>query len=77
MNHRSLSVIANEITNDWKTPYFGAVPYIKAMKTLNTIHDNYFLDSGKSIVAYFLANATTWRGEKAREIKKELNKMIK
>ena len=72
-----LSEIAREIRKDWKKPYFGAVPYIEAMETLNSIDDNYFYDSGSSIVAYFLANAGTWRGEKAKEIKKLLNAMLK
>jgi len=74
---RSLSTIAIEIHRDWKKMYFGAVPYVDAMSTLDKITDNYIMDSGRSIVAYFLANATTWRGEKAREIKKELNDMLK
>ena len=74
---RDLSVIAAEIRKDWKTVYFGAVPYLQAMETLTKITDNYGCDSAKSIVAYFLANATTWRGEVARNVKKELNKMIK
>jgi hypothetical protein len=77
MQHRPLFVIANEIKQDWKKPYFGAVPYLEAMQCLNSIEDNYFMDSAKTIIVYFLANATTWKGEKAREIKKELNKLIK
>lgn len=74
---RSLSVIAAEIKKDWKKPYFGAVPYLQAMACLDSINDNYGWDSGKSIVLYFLANASTWRGETARRIKKELNAMTK
>lgn len=74
---RPLFEIAQEIRTDWTKPYFGAVPYLQAMGSLNKISDNYGLDSGKSIVLYFLANAQTWKGEKAREIKAELNKMCK
>ena len=74
---RNLNVIAQEIRSDWTKVYFGAVPYLDAMGTLNSIEDNYILDSGRSIVAYFLANAGTWRGEVARRVKKELNKMLK
>ena len=74
---RELSIIAQEILEDWKNPYFGAVPYIEAMETMRTIDEPYFADSGSSIVAYFLANANSWRGEKARQIKKELNAMLK
>jgi len=74
---RSLSVIAREIRRDWKKVYFGAVPYLDAMSCLDSINDNYYMDSAKTIVLYFLSNASTWRGEKAREIKKELNAMCK
>ena len=74
---RPLSQIAKEIKSDWKNVYFGAVPYLDAMQTLRTINDNFFYDSGKSVVLYFLANAQTWRGETARRIKKELNQLCK
>jgi hypothetical protein len=76
-NFRPLFEIAAEIRNDWKKVYFGAVPYLDAMQTLKSINDNYFYDSGKTMVIYFLANAQTWKGETARRIKKELNLMIK
>lgn len=74
---RPINQIAKEIKNDWKNIYFGAVPYLDAMQTLRTINDNFFYDSGKSVVLYFLANAQTWRGETARRIKKELNQLCK
>jgi hypothetical protein len=77
MKARPLYEIAAEIRRDWKKVYFGAVPYLDAMSTLNSIEDNYFMDSAKSIVIYFLANATTWRGETARRVKAELNKIVK
>lgn len=72
---RPLSVIANEIKKDWKNVYFGAIPYLMAMSSLNSINDNYGMDSAKSIVLYFLSNASTWRGEKAKAIKAELKKL--
>jgi hypothetical protein len=74
---RPLFEIANEISNDWKKVYFGAIPYLDAMKTLKSINDNYFYDSAKSVVLYFLANAQTWKGETARRVKAELKEMIK
>jgi hypothetical protein len=73
---RSINTIAQEIKADWKKVYFGAVPYLDAMHSLNSIDDNYIYDTGKSVVRYFLANASTWRGEKAREIKAELKAML-
>ena len=74
---RPLSTIARDIKQHWTKPYFGAVPYIDAMKALYTIHDYYGCDSAKSVVSYFLANANTWRGPTARAIKAELKEMLK
>ncbi len=74
---RSLSTIANDIRKDWAKPYFGAVPYLDAMETLNTIRDSYYYDDASDIVRYFLANAMTWKGETARAIKAELKAMLK
>lgn len=73
---RSISAIAREIKTDWKKPYFGAVPYLNAMSSLDTIKDNYYLDSGESIVMYFLSNAHTWRGANAKRIKAELKDIL-
>jgi len=69
-----ISAIAYCIRRNWKNVYFGAVPYLDAMCQMGTINDDYGLDSGVSIVLYFLSNANTWRGEVAREVKKELKK---
>jgi len=77
MEHRPLHEIALEIGQDWKKIYFGAVPYLNAMETLNSIKDKFYFDTAETIVIYFLANAQTWRGETARRIKKELNQMLK
>lgn len=74
---RSLSVIAREINSDWKNVNFGAKPYLSAMYRLDNINENFGMDSAKSIVLYFLSNASTWRGETAKRIKLELNKMCK
>jgi hypothetical protein len=74
---RTLAAIAREIAQDWQKPYFGAVPYIRAMSTLGDINEPYGYDSGESIVRYFLSNATTWRGDTARRVKTELKGMLK
>ena len=75
---RKIYEIANEIANDWRGKvYFGARPYLSAMSCLTDITDNYGCDSADSIIRYFLANASSWRGETARRVKKELNDMIK
>ena len=73
---RPLYEVAMDIKRDWKNVYFGAKPYLDAMQTLNSINDYYIMEKADMIVRYFLANASTWRGEKARQIKKELKLMI-
>lgn len=73
---RPLSVIAAEVRANWSKVYFGAVPYLDAMSELGSVNDAYGYDSGKSIVRYFLANASSWRGDVARRIKAELKGMV-
>lgn len=73
---RPIFLIADEITVLWKKPYFGAVPYLEAMKSLSSAGDAFGLDSGKEIVLYFLANANGWRGADARRIKAELKAVL-
>lgn len=77
MKKRPICSIAADIKEDWKKPYFGAIPYLEAMQSLTRISDCYGLDDAKGIITYFLANAQSWRGSKAREIKAELRSMIK
>lgn len=81
-DQRPISVIAEEIRTTWvrkdgsSAVYFGAAPYLEAMRTLTTVRDSYFLDRGEDIVRYFLANANTYRGETARRVKAELKAML-
>lgn len=74
---RPLSAVARDILDHWQKPYFGAVPYIRAMFSLNTINDMYGADSAESIVQYFLTNCASWRGPDARRVKAELREMLK
>ena len=73
---RSLRVIAGEIRRDWKDPYFGAEPYIRAMADIDSVESYYGDDRGSDIVNRFLANAAKWRGDKAKSIKNELRAMV-
>lgn len=74
---RPLCEIAADIRKDWGAKVnFAAKPYLDAMASLNSIEDNYEWDSGSTIVRYFLSNASTWRGETAKAIKKELKSMV-
>jgi hypothetical protein len=78
---RPLYEIATEIRRDWKNKdgkpnvNYAAKPYLDALEDLDKITDNYIYDSGKSIVLYFLANATSWKGETAKRVKAELKAM--
>jgi hypothetical protein len=51
--HRSISEIAAEIKKVWKNVYFGAVPYLDAMLSLNSIDDVYIVESARDIINYF------------------------
>lgn len=73
----NIAGLARVISDDWKKPYFGAVPYLDAMATMHSVTDFYGFDSGPSIIHYFLANASTWRGETARAVKAELRRRVK
>jgi hypothetical protein len=75
---RRICDIAAEIAKVWRKKdgstavYFGAVPYLRAMASLAHIGDDYGCDSGASVVLYFLANASTFRGPDAQRLKAEL-----
>ena len=74
---REIHAIAKEIRSDWKKVNYGAEPYLEAMQDIRSVDDMYGMDSAKMVIAYFLGNASTWRGEVAKRVKKELNEMIK
>lgn len=74
---RTLSSIALDIYNTWPKMYFGASPYVQAMAHLKSINDSFYADDGRSIVNYFLANATRWKGPDAVRIKAELKEHLK
>lgn len=78
---RSLSVIAQDIRDDYraqgKPVNAYAKPYVDAMAELDSMFDYYYADSADMVVRYALSNLSSWRGEKAREIKAELKAMLK
>lgn len=75
----SINQLAREIRNEWghRNVHFAAQPYLSSMMGLDSVHDNDGMDSGKEIVARFLANASTFRGPKAKAIKEELKRRLK
>lgn len=75
---RTFQRIANDIKSTWLNVYFGAVPYLEAMLTLDTTDPNalYYYNKAGDIVRYFLANAQTFRGADAKRLKAELKSML-
>jgi hypothetical protein len=73
----TINELAIIIYDDWKPVNYAAKPYLDAMTSLESVKDNYGADSGYSVVAYFLANAGTWKGDVARAVKTELKKRLK
>jgi hypothetical protein len=72
-NIRSISAIARDIRSDWGSKVnYAAKPYLQAMLSIDEHCPNYGNDSGESIVRYFLCNASSYRGEKAKALKAEL-----
>ena len=69
---RSINAIALDIKNDWPKVNYAAAPYLDAMLELESINEKYYEDSASSVVAYFLSNASSYRGEKAKLLKSEL-----
>lgn len=76
LSSMSLDEIADIIRKDWKKVYFGAVPYLDALGSIDS-SGMFMNDPWQSIVAYFLGNANTWRGPVAKEVKAELKKRLK
>jgi hypothetical protein len=75
MEVRTVGAIARDVVKTWPKVNYGAVPYLAAM-----LEDDgsgmYLHDTMKSVVLYFLSNATGWRGDDARRLKAELKRAV-
>ncbi len=71
-----LDIWNREFKGQWRDKFVAATPYLETMIYLRRPEDSYGSDSAIEIVARFLSNATTWKGEDARRIKKELNNVL-
>ena len=74
---RAVSDIAQDIRRDWKNVNYAAKPYLDAMMGMNSVNDDVGADSGRSVVLYFLSNASSWRGPKAKELRAELKALLR
>jgi hypothetical protein len=73
---KTISTIAREISRDWKNVNYAAKPYLEAMRSLDSASDSYGYDSAKSIVSYFLCNASGYRGDTAKAHKADLKAIV-
>lgn len=73
---RPINQIARDILREWKTPYFGCVPYLQALTTCTTVNDAYGYDTARSLINYALANMGSFRGPQAKELKAELKRHL-
>ena len=66
--HRTVSAVARDIRKEWGDKVnYAAKPYLQAM-----LNDDYGHDGQKSVVLYFLSNASAFRGGNAAALKAEL-----
>jgi hypothetical protein len=73
---KTISTIAREISREWKNVNYAAKPYLQAMYSLDSVTDSYYQDSAKSIVSYFLSNASGYRGDTAKAHKAALKAIV-
>lgn len=73
---QTISTIAREISRDWKNVNYAAKPYLNAMRSLDSANESFGYDSAKSIVSYFLANASGYRGDTAKAHKAALKAIV-
>lgn len=73
---QTISTIAREISREWKNVNYAAKPYLEAMHSLDSVNDSYYQDSAKSVVSYFLANASGYRGDTAKTHKAALKAIV-
>lgn len=73
---QTISTIAREISREWKNVNYAAKPYLQAMRSLDSVSDSFGYDSAKSVVSYFLANASGYRGDTAKAHKAALKAIV-
>ena len=74
---RSLREIARDIRKAWPKPHFAAKAYLEALRELDSADEMFYHDTGRSIIRGFLANAQTFRGPEARQLKEELQQHLR
>jgi len=75
---RPINEVAQDIWAEWEKVNYAALPYLQAMLELDKPSDTFGpgRESGTMIVTYFLNNASSFRGPRAKELKAELKQLI-
>ena len=78
---RPISAIAQDISNEWSKAKSGinyaAKPYLVRLRTIESINDTVMFETARSVILYFLSNASTFRGGNAKVLKLELKEHLK
>jgi len=74
---RKIYEVAKDIAAAWPNVNFAALPYLRVMYQMSAATDTYITEDARSIVLYFLSNASGFRGPKAQALKAELRAIIK
>jgi hypothetical protein len=69
--------LAHIVRDDWEKVSGHARPYLSAMCYIGDINERYCAEDAASVVGYFLSNASGWKGETAKAVKKELRRRVK
>lgn len=72
-----IDALATIVILTWESVSLHAAPYLNAMCKMRSVNDGYGADSGETVILYFLANATQYKGAVARMVKAELKARIK
>ena len=65
------------IRADWKSPYFGAVPYLEALEGLDSWDQTFGCEDARFLGMYLLGNLRTYKGDTARQVKAILKQVTK
>lgn len=74
---RAIHKIAADIRKEWINVNYAAAPYLNAMSDLLDRTSSYGADTADHIILYFLSNASSFRGPRAKELKAELKLHLK
>lgn len=69
----SWSELGDLIAKHWSKPDVAAKPYIEALQGASP-DGMYGVERSRDHAAYFLSNASSWRGDEARQVKAELRR---